>query len=351
VIWTGVFQYCFIRVFMTITAVVTQILGRYCLESLDPVFAHIWVMGIEAVAVTIAMYSIIQFYYQVRRDIAEHSPLIKVLAIKLVIFLSFWQTIAISLLTSSGAIKPTSKFRLCIEMAFFAFFHLFAFSWRDYTTSSKIYQQELTAGEDPAQYQGGFLGIKAIADAANPWDIIKAVARAGRWLFVGHRKRMLDPSYSVSRTDTDDTMSRDPTAYSNTKLNPLNGSTAYAGAKPGLRSGRTAGYNLEEDQQPLVDGQPNAFSDAPQGRDHSPYSLPNTESGEGGDIGAANSQLEEYEDWQRGRPGAQGPPTIHIKAPSGQETGVVPYPDEQGQQRQPRPYFDPPPADVKEGRR
>jgi Organic solute transporter Ostalpha len=362
VIWTGVFQYCFIRVFMTITAVVTQHLGRYCLESLNPVFAHIWVMGIEAVAVTIAMYSIIQFYYQVRKDIAQHSPLIKVLAIKLVIFLSFWQTIAISLLTSSGAIKPTSKFRtpdikvgipsflLCIEMAFFAFFHLFAFSWRDYTTTSKIYQQELAAGEDPAQYQGGFLGIKAIADAANPWDIIKAVARAGRWLFVGHRKRMLDPSYSVSRTDTDDTMSRDPTAYSNTKLNPLNGSTAYAGAKPGLRSGKTAGYNLEEDQQPLVDGQPNTFSDAPQGRDQSPYSLANTESGEGGDIGAANSQLEEYEDWQRGRPGAQGPPTIHIRAPSGQQTGVVPYPDEQGQQRHPTPYFDPPPANVKEGR-
>ena len=89
-IWTGVFQYCFIRVFMTITAVITQMLGRYCLESLNPVFAHIWVMGIEAVAVTIAMYSIIQFYYQVRKDIAQHHPLLKVLAIKLVIFLSFW---------------------------------------------------------------------------------------------------------------------------------------------------------------------------------------------------------------------------------------------------------------------
>ena len=43
VIWFGVFQYCFIRVFMTCVAVITQAAGRYCLESLNPLFAHIWV--------------------------------------------------------------------------------------------------------------------------------------------------------------------------------------------------------------------------------------------------------------------------------------------------------------------
>lgn len=43
VIWTGIYQYCFIRVTMTITAVVTQYFGRYCESSNSPVFAHIWV--------------------------------------------------------------------------------------------------------------------------------------------------------------------------------------------------------------------------------------------------------------------------------------------------------------------
>ena len=342
---------------MTFTAVITQVLGRYCLESLNPVFAHIWVMGIEAVAVTIAMYCIIQFYVQLRKDIAQHKPLLKVLAIKLVIFLSFWQTIAISLLTSSGAIKPSAKFQtpdikvgipsflLCIEMAFFSFFHLFAFSYKDYTVNSKVYQQEMAAGDaSPPQYQGGFLGWRAMADAANPWDMIKAVARAGRWLFVGRKKRMLDSSYAVSRTDTDDTMGRDPTAYSNTKLNPLNGSTAYAGAKPGSRAGKTGGYSLEEDRQPLVHGQPTPFSDAPPGRDVSPYRPAGMEATESADIGIAASQYEGYDDWQAGRPGGQGPPAIHIRAPSGQEGGVVPYPDNRTQQNQPMPYFDPPPS-------
>lgn len=43
VIWFGIYQYCFIRVTMTITAVVTQHFGRYCESSDSPIFAHIWV--------------------------------------------------------------------------------------------------------------------------------------------------------------------------------------------------------------------------------------------------------------------------------------------------------------------
>jgi len=43
IIWLGIYQYCFIRVAMTITAVTTQYFGRYCESSNSPVFAHIWV--------------------------------------------------------------------------------------------------------------------------------------------------------------------------------------------------------------------------------------------------------------------------------------------------------------------
>lgn len=43
VIWVGVFQYCVMRVLMTIVAVATQATGTYCEESLSPAFAHVWV--------------------------------------------------------------------------------------------------------------------------------------------------------------------------------------------------------------------------------------------------------------------------------------------------------------------
>ncbi|KAI1926149.1 hypothetical protein LOZ65_002647 [Ophidiomyces ophidiicola] len=186
IIWTGIFQYCFIRVAMTIVAV----------------------MVIEATCVTIAMYCLVQFYIHLKADLSTYSPFLKILAIKLVIFLSFWQEIAISFLTSSGAIKPSRQMALpdikigipstliCIEMAIFAILHLWAFPWMPYKTESSSNNSDIPGSPCSIEvYQGGFLGIKALADAFNPWDLIKAIGRSARWLFVGRKKRQFDPSY------------------------------------------------------------------------------------------------------------------------------------------------------------
>lgn len=159
-------------------------------------------MVIESICVSIAMYALIQFYYQLKEKIADHRPLLKIVSIKLVIFLCFWQSIVISFLTSSGVIKPTAKLAepdikigissvlLCIEMALFAIMHIFAFPYKPY----KIRPDPETGVMDQ-HYKGGFIGIKAFFDAFNVWDMVKAIARSAAWLFVGHKKRTLDPSY------------------------------------------------------------------------------------------------------------------------------------------------------------
>ena len=56
--------------------------------------AAIQVLVVECAAVTIAMYCLIQFYVQVKDDIQQHSPFLKILSIKLVIFLCFWQSVS-----------------------------------------------------------------------------------------------------------------------------------------------------------------------------------------------------------------------------------------------------------------
>ncbi|KAJ6007679.1 hypothetical protein N7540_011655 [Penicillium herquei] len=214
VIWAGVFQYCIIRVLMTIVAVATQATGRYCEESLSPAFAYIWVVVIESVSVTIAMYCLIQFYIQIKDDIKEHSPFLKILSIKLVIFLSFWQSEVISLLMSSGIVSGSKKVNtidlkyslpellINIEMFIFAVLHLWAFPTKPYIIT--IQGQEVTDyyGNGKGSYEGGRWGIKALAEAMNPLDLVKAVGRGGRWLFVGRKNRMLDPSYRQTSTDS-----------------------------------------------------------------------------------------------------------------------------------------------------
>ena len=51
-------------------------------------------MVINATAVTIAMYCLIEFYRNLKDHLASHRPFLKLLCIKLVIFLSFWQTVS-----------------------------------------------------------------------------------------------------------------------------------------------------------------------------------------------------------------------------------------------------------------
>ena len=53
-------------------------------------------MVIEGACVSVAMYCLLQFYVWLKADLSDHNPGLKIVAIKLVIFLSFWQTVSYS---------------------------------------------------------------------------------------------------------------------------------------------------------------------------------------------------------------------------------------------------------------
>jgi len=193
---------------MTLVAVVSQSLDRYCLDSLSPFFLHLWVTVIEGVSVTFAMFCLIQFYIQLRVDLAHHRPFLKVLAIKLVIFLCFWQTIIINFLTSSSVIKESPQIAIpdvkigipamliCMEMAIFAGLHLVAYPWKVYDVTKPATILPEDHPRDPkTAYLGGFMGYKAFLDVFNLWDLIKAIGRGFRWAFVGRKVRKQDKSY------------------------------------------------------------------------------------------------------------------------------------------------------------
>lgn len=327
VIWVCIFQYCFIRVFFTLVAVGTQAADLYCLESLNPAFSHVWVMVFESIGVSIAMYCLIQFYVQIKDDIRQHKPLLKITAIKLVIFLSFWQTTTISFLTSSGAIKPSSKVQtpdikvgipallLCVEMAFFSVFHIWAFSWRPYLLGSKELLAEAVPGEDPRpSYQGGFMGVKALWDTFNAWDMLKATGRSARWLFKGRKHRHADSSYDMSRKNTN------ASEYAEgQKLSNFSTPTAYTGGPPPPHYGGEEGVNLLANSQSMPTSRP-----AMARRESDPSEAP--EYYDQGDIGIATTTYDKkYTPQYNQAPQSNYAP---YPGPRGQESGVVaaPYP-------------------------
>lgn len=272
VIWAGIFQYCVIRVLFTTVSVISEAFDRYCEASLNPAFAHIWVLVFESLSVTVAMFMVIQFYLQLKTDLAEHKPFLKVLSIKLVIFFSFWQTIVISFLSSdSGPLKPTKTLAytdikigipsvlLCIEMAFFSVLHIFAYPWKPYSVKSLDPMAADIA--DRSDYKGGKLGMKALVDAFNPWDIIKAIARGFRWMFVGSRHRQNDVSYQPAKTTSDETAYMGPTYAASGET-----ATELQNSHQNPRRGRPDNSAAEDDRVGLL-----GTSEAPGRIEHSPY--------------------------------------------------------------------------------
>ncbi|OSD05500.1 DUF300-domain-containing protein [Trametes coccinea BRFM310] len=140
----GVLQYCVVRPTTTLAAVILDYVGLYCEDSWSPGWGHIYITLVVSVSVSIAMYCLIQLYMTVKVELAPQKPLLKLFAIKAVVFLTFWQATFLSVLTLFGVVKDTQYMTAdninigigaiieTFEMACFALLHIKAFSYKPY---------------------------------------------------------------------------------------------------------------------------------------------------------------------------------------------------------------------------
>lgn len=281
-------------------AVITQANHRYCQSSRDPRFAYVWVSAFEAISVTIAMYCLIQFYIQLKADLAPHRPFLKVLCIKLVIFFCFWQSLVVSFLASDGGpLKPSTKIAeadlkigipsmlVCIEMSAFAVLHLWAFPWKPYDLKGQALQDGA-----PKRYAHG--PARAIASTLNPMDIVKALGRGVRWLFVGRRHRHQDVSYQTKLGD----MGPD-TAYHQGPTFAGTGEAATEFGKPKKASGKNSGFEDSDTAGLLSHAQTNPYMR--QDTDHQMYVGTTAQRYDPDRLPAAPTPAQEYDLGSRGR--------------------------------------------------
>lgn len=93
--------------------------------------------------------------------------------------------------------------------------------------------------------------MKALLDSLNPLDLAKAVGRSIRWLFVGRKKRTLDPSYQHQS---------EVIGLATTTNGSGTNVTAYQGAGAAMAGSRPAPYGTppdDEGQVLLSHAQPN----------------------------------------------------------------------------------------------
>ncbi|XP_021832920.1 protein LAZ1 [Prunus avium] len=139
----GIVQYMLIKSLSAILAVILEAFGVYCEGEFK------WGCGYPYLAVVLnfsqswALYCLVQFYAVTKDELAHIKPLAKFLTFKSIVFLTWWQGVAIALLYALGLFKSpiaqglqfkssVQDFIICIEMGIASVVHLYVFPAKPY---------------------------------------------------------------------------------------------------------------------------------------------------------------------------------------------------------------------------
>ncbi|CAF3541314.1 unnamed protein product [Rotaria sp. Silwood1] len=121
----------------------------------------------------LALYSLITFYSNLKDELKPFQPLAKFIAIKLLVFFIFWQSVVMSVLAALNVLQSTlcdpqvnaychgsttgftveqekillSNGLICVEMFFFSIAHHWIFGWEQYATNEEL--QKLIESRSP----------------------------------------------------------------------------------------------------------------------------------------------------------------------------------------------------------
>ncbi|KAK8087741.1 hypothetical protein PG997_002702 [Apiospora hydei] len=179
-LWWCIFQYPVIQFGISVFTDITEGARVYCLVSSSPHFAHLWLDIAHNVSLTMAVLAALRMYSALKKELAHHRPLAKLLAFKLLVAVTGLIQIVYWILRSS---VPTDTLSwsdeyigipvlilslLCVP--FSVFFH-HAYSPLAADVAETGYAAN---GINPVgtRYQGGPLGVWAWAGIFNPSEFV-----------------------------------------------------------------------------------------------------------------------------------------------------------------------------------
>ncbi|WVR05565.1 hypothetical protein IAU60_002584 [Kwoniella sp. DSM 27419] len=153
----SVMQYVILRPLISIIGIVCEYYDLLCPSEYSIHYASVYLEAVDFVSISIALYGLIVFYVLCKDELKGRKPLNKFLAIKLIVFFTFYQSFVFSVLQSHGVIKGTalwtatnvsdglSALCTCVEMVFFSIYMGWAYNWTDYTDPAKNPYQRKTS--------------------------------------------------------------------------------------------------------------------------------------------------------------------------------------------------------------
>ncbi|KAM5349816.1 hypothetical protein ACJ41O_006321 [Fusarium nematophilum] len=187
--WFMIFQMPVIALVVSIATDITAAIGIYCEWGNGLHFAKFWLRLIQSISLVASVLSILQFYKFLKTDLAHHRPLVKLIALKAIVFLTFLQSTLFWILTDAGALKETDTLTFadlhigipnllaCVEMVPLSLFFVWAYPWTVYLDRDDLgnFESLNRPGKPSKPYQGGPFGIYAWLAMINPSDTIKAI--------------------------------------------------------------------------------------------------------------------------------------------------------------------------------
>lgn len=193
----GVLQYTVIRPITTIIALICEVCKVYEETNFSPRYAYVYLTVINNISQIWALYCLVLFYQCTRAELKEMKPISKFICVKFVVFMSFWQSVLISILAASGVIRRVEAWKLedersigiafqnfavCIEMFIAAVGHHFAFTAAPYHDAS--------VPRTPCCYS--WWSMLDISDVKR--DVVQHVRHVGTTVgFIGSASRLFQP--------------------------------------------------------------------------------------------------------------------------------------------------------------
>jgi len=145
----GVLQYVLLKFVSAIAVFILEIHGLYKEGDFTYKGGYLYICFLTNLSQCWALYCLIFFYYATKTELAPIRPVGKFLAVKLLVFFTWWQSVGISILYQMGLIpdysyaettwtkeivaKAMQDYLICIEMFLAAIAHIFVFPHSEYT--------------------------------------------------------------------------------------------------------------------------------------------------------------------------------------------------------------------------
>ncbi|XP_057532121.1 protein LAZ1 homolog 1 [Amaranthus tricolor] len=132
----GIVQYMILKLICALIAILLEACGVYGEGKFQWNYGYPYLAAVLNFSQTWALYCLVQFYSVTKEKLEPIKPLAKFLTFKSIVFLTWWQGIAVAFLFSIGAFRGSlaqelktriQDYIICIEMGVAAVVHLYVF--------------------------------------------------------------------------------------------------------------------------------------------------------------------------------------------------------------------------------